>query len=256
MKYKIILFTFFLLSTSVVFSQTKNRAITLIEKTDSEKAIFQKLEIEQAKYRAKYRIKEIVYYKIQSKNSLDTKPKKQLHSRHFFDEKGRLISIKFNNSIHKELKRGINNSNDESLIKKTENNSGESVLIKNRLIIDAAKITYYSSLLDHIRYFSIFKNKFKLDRSKRIKKWTTYNMNNSQKIEYFYFYNRKGFSRKEIHFNSWGNTRHSKKSYSNKISYSILKEYNIHGFEIKSRRYLNDKVLDYVTITEYKYFEK
>ncbi|WP_405568117.1 hypothetical protein [Polaribacter sp. Asnod6-C07] len=270
MKFKIIFFVLYFFCLNVVFSQTQGRKITFRQDTDSEKAIFNKLDIEQAKYRAKYKIKEITHFKIQNNQQLESSDNKQVQCRHSFNKKGRLISIKFyqtdsdtTNFFYRKSSYKIgqlrsfskfeydtkdnlikekNYAGDGSLIKTIEKK--KPLQFKKKLKLDSLKITYYSSLLDQIRYYSFIKNKFKRDKSKRIKTWIANSKSNHQKIKYFYFYDEVGFTRKEIHYNTL-----------NKISYSIIKNYNNKGFETKSKRYLKHNIIDTITETEYKYYQ-
>lgn len=269
MRFKIVFFVIYLLGLNVVFSQIQGKKITIRQNSDIEKAIFNKLEIEQAKYRAKYKIKEIIHYKIKHNEQLKVSTKKQVQCTHSFDKKGKLVSIKFyhtdsdtTNSFYRESSYKIgqlsgfskleydtngnlikekNYADDGSLLKTIEKN--QPLEFKKKLKLDSLKITYYSSLLDKIRYYSFIKNKLKFDKSKRIKTWIASNKTNHQKIKYFYFYNDQGFTRKEIHYNAL-----------NKLSYAIIKNYNNKGFETKSKRYLKHNIIESITETEYKYY--
>lgn len=270
MKFKILLFTIFLLGTNVIFSQNQGRKITLKKDNKKEKSTFQKLDIEKAKYRKKYKIKEISHFNIQIKGELNSSSKKHLKCKHFFDNKGREISIEFyqtasdtTNFFNRKplykigqltsfskfeydkngiLIREMNYSSDGNLVKIIEEK--QSLPIKNKLKLDSLKITYYSTLLDKIRFYSFIKNKFKFDKSKRVKSWIATNKSSSQKTKYFYYYEGVGFIRKEIHYNSLNN-----------ISYSVIKNYNKNGFETKSKRYLKDNILNDIIETDYVYYE-
>jgi hypothetical protein len=215
MRLQIIFFLIFLLNSNIFVSQNQERKITTNNFSELELAIFNNLDQKKAKHRAKYKIKEITYFKRQRDLNKNLLSKKQIDSRKTFNEKGKLLStekfyaelnkisnktkkIKYTTKFEYDNKGNLlrinSYSEKEKLIttRKIKSNTNKTI----KLELDSLKITYYSSLFDKKRYVTSNKNKYKYDRFNRILNWKTVNKSNSTKSKFSYSYNEQNYTRK------------------------------------------------------------